>query len=349
MDHFGRPLIPPPASGQHFGAQPAEGYQGSSAHDSDQFALSTAYDKVQHIMLNPYNIHRVSEKDLDDFRFILQMIMQECSRTNIESGKTWIFKNCHDVQEMEAIADFWLALSQSRTSFSERLHLIYLVNDVLFHSDRRQLGWMKDAILPRLVPLLRQAYHLTGITTDKQKVIKVISIWSDKHFFDPAVIDNIKESVLIPPPPPAPVTPYDVRPSPPPSSHPPMAPMVPMPPPHFNPGFRLPYPPPPAPSGYYPRPHVRPPPPIPPPGMHPHAPQPPPTPPKPPVYASRPPPPVVAVNPTHFPSATVDHNPAQPEPVIEKPYYELPAGLMIRAIQQASAAYVAIHPSQGWI
>ncbi|KAI9491414.1 hypothetical protein BDB00DRAFT_789550 [Zychaea mexicana] len=383
MDPYGRPPPPPfqsprpPPPGQHFVQPPAGAphpppmsadYHAASpaAQGHDQFALSTAYDSVKRVMLNPYNNNRMEEKDLDDFKIILQMIMQDCSRTNIESGKTWVFKYCYEPQQIEVIADLWLALSQSRNSFLERLHLIYLVNDILFHSVRRQQMWMKEAILPRLVPLLRQAYHYSGISTDmKSKVTKVISIWSDKHFFDPNVLDSIRKNVVIPPPPPAPLTPYDVKPTPPPpgavgpplpphpNMHPSMAPpMPPMPSPHFNPGFRPPFPPPPAGYPYPLRPHIRPPPmppagvmpPHPPPGMNPHLP------PRPMMSMPRPPPPppVIPAAPPHaYPPTTESQNPTQIEQTApEKQYYELPAGLMLSAVQINDDTYSAIRPSE---
>ncbi|KAI9029891.1 hypothetical protein CLU79DRAFT_412160 [Phycomyces nitens] len=141
-------------------------------------------------------------KALDDLRMILQMIMQDCSR----AGKTWSFEYCCHPARAEALIDFILALSLSKPTFEERLHLLYLINDVLFHCIRRQLGWMKDLILHRLVPLLRTVYHCPGANEmTKAKVNKVMTIWGDKNFFAPNIIHSIRENVYIPPPPHMPV------------------------------------------------------------------------------------------------------------------------------------------------
>ncbi|KAI9259546.1 hypothetical protein BDA99DRAFT_538506 [Phascolomyces articulosus] len=379
MDPYGRPPPhrPPRPPPGHFTARPSrppppphatENNKHNGGYDPNEpYALSAAYDNVKRVMLTPYvddtNPDRIVEKDLDDFKFILQMIMQECSRTNIESGKTWIFKHCYEPQHMEVIADLWLTLSQSRNSFMERLHLIYLANDILFHSDRRQLHWMKDAILPRLVPLLRYTYHYNGVSNEMRgKVIKVISIWNDKHFFDSKTIESIKEKVLVPPPPPGPITPYDVNPtllqtSPPLRPH--MAPPPPMPAPHFNPGFRPPFPPPPGGYPYPPRPHMRPPPPMapagpPPPGvMNPHLP------PRPLMMNMHPraPPPPPSMIPPQYNAPTIGepHNdqqelppvPASPPPILEKQYHELPAGLMVPIVEKNDEpAYTELDPTQ---
>ncbi|RUS13780.1 hypothetical protein BC938DRAFT_477681, partial [Jimgerdemannia flammicorona] len=176
---------------------------------------------------------------VDDFRGIVGLIMQDCSKANIEvrfyvkglhrqirrlrllnlptnctllffslflrheqKGQTWIFETCHQGYHYEALMDFIVALSFSRPAFEDRLHLIYLVNDVLFHSERKQQGWIKDVIFTRLVPLLRSAFHLVGnADAQKDKVSKVITIWSDKRYFDHPVINSIRDAVLIPPPP----------------------------------------------------------------------------------------------------------------------------------------------------
>ncbi|OAD68633.1 hypothetical protein PHYBLDRAFT_188619, partial [Phycomyces blakesleeanus NRRL 1555(-)] len=145
-------------------------------------------------------------KALDDLRMILQMIMQDCSRANIEAGKTWSFEYCCHPARAEALIDFILALSLSKPTFEERLHLLYLINDVLFHCIRRQLPWMKELILHRLVPLLRTVYHCPGANEmTKAKVNKVMTIWGDKNFFAPNIIHSIRENVYIPPPPHMPV------------------------------------------------------------------------------------------------------------------------------------------------
>lgn len=50
-----------------------------------------------------------------------------------QKGQTWIFEYCHKNYHYDALMDFLVALSFSRPVFEDRLHLVYLVNDVLFH------------------------------------------------------------------------------------------------------------------------------------------------------------------------------------------------------------------------
>ncbi|KAI9259890.1 hypothetical protein BY458DRAFT_516958 [Sporodiniella umbellata] len=140
---------------------------------------------------------------IEDFRVILHMIMLECSRANIETGKTWVFEHCHSATQTFALMEYLLSLSNSRSGKEERLHLIYLVNDLLYHAARKQMIWMRDAIFPLLVPLLKLAYEIAETDEYKAKVTKCITFWSDRDIFDHETILKLKQSVagstLLPP------------------------------------------------------------------------------------------------------------------------------------------------------
>ncbi|KAI7864061.1 hypothetical protein BDF14DRAFT_1838473 [Spinellus fusiger] len=133
------------------------GYSFMPTIPHEQLMLSDKHQAMRttFVDLGPDKMKKV----LDDLRTVLQMIMQDCSRANIEAGKTWVFEYCTHPSRADSWVDFILALSLSKATFNERLHLLYLINDVLFHSIRRQLLWMKNSILHRLVPLLRTVYH----------------------------------------------------------------------------------------------------------------------------------------------------------------------------------------------
>ncbi|CAG8506717.1 35477_t:CDS:10 [Gigaspora margarita] len=68
---------------------------------------------------------------------------------------------------------------------------------------RRQEPWIKEALHPNLLALLRSAFHFIDANEKQQeKVLKIISIWGDKHYFDDAKINALKSGVMVPPPPP---------------------------------------------------------------------------------------------------------------------------------------------------
>ncbi|KAI8977484.1 hypothetical protein BDF20DRAFT_875129 [Mycotypha africana] len=76
----------------------------------------------------------ITKQNIEDFRVILHMIMHDCSKANIEAGKIWIFDHCQTPQHMSAMLEYIQTLALSRSGQKDRIHMVYLVNDVLYHS-----------------------------------------------------------------------------------------------------------------------------------------------------------------------------------------------------------------------
>ncbi|CAG8684231.1 14838_t:CDS:10, partial [Acaulospora morrowiae] len=189
---YQRPSIPPPS-------------QQSSIDDS----TTIAFDNLA------MTLRTAGPQELENFRLSLKMLMHECSQSNIQRGKTWIVEHCTSPTHYDSLLRFIIALSRSRPSFEDKLHLIYLVNDqnsssiielvikIWYYSERRQELWVKETLHPHLLPLLRGAFHCVDANEKQQeKVLKIISIWGDKHYFDDAKISALKSGVMVPPPPP---------------------------------------------------------------------------------------------------------------------------------------------------
>ncbi|KAG2213378.1 hypothetical protein INT47_009051 [Mucor saturninus] len=155
---------------------------------------AASFQRLCQIMLDGSS-KDLTKKSLEDFRVILHMIMHECSKANIEAGKIWMFEHCHTAMHAHALFNYILSLTSSRQGQEERIHMIYLVNDILFHTARRQLTWMQDAMLPLLAPLLKLAYEIANSAEYEAKVIKVLSFWGDQNIFDPSVIHHMRQVV----------------------------------------------------------------------------------------------------------------------------------------------------------
>ncbi|CAG8474304.1 6951_t:CDS:2 [Paraglomus brasilianum] len=193
-------------------------------------------------------------------------------------------------------------------------------------SERRQEFWIKDAVYPHILPLLRSAYHFKdNKDVQRDKVLKVISIWGDKRYFDEAKIISLREGILAPPP----IHPTNPHAFPP--VHYPNQPTV---PPYYGPN----HPPPAIFHG----------PPQPMPQSVPHIPTSVATPLR---NLSDPGPPGI---PTQFPPNHSPPMPIQgiiprppvtaplPPPAPEKKYHELPAGLMVPLTSPENAPYTTI-------
>lgn len=62
------------------------------------------------------------------------------------------------------------------------------------NSERKVREWIKDAMIPHVVPLLQLTYQAAATTEEQKKVDKVINIWDDKRFFNKPIMHWIRQS-----------------------------------------------------------------------------------------------------------------------------------------------------------
>ena len=98
----------------------------------------------------------------------------------LKAGKNWVVHFCQNPQQYDLLVRALVSIAISRQTFDEKLHIVYLTNDILSHCERKQQQWIKEAIHPNLVPMLRAAYFFPGIDDgQRQRVIKVPA-WSQQ-------------------------------------------------------------------------------------------------------------------------------------------------------------------------
>ena len=72
--------------------------------------------------------------------------------------------------------------------FQQKLHIIYLTNDVLHHSRKKELPQLMEALQHYILPIVAVAHN--GESPDNQaKLAKVLKIWENQKFFT----DEIRE------------------------------------------------------------------------------------------------------------------------------------------------------------
>ncbi|ORX93249.1 hypothetical protein K493DRAFT_302795 [Basidiobolus meristosporus CBS 931.73] len=157
---------------------------------SPRVESSASFDNLSRL-LGASKAERISE--------LLGAIIKDCSQIHIQHGRSWIFDNCVSAPHIDCLAQYLLHSSLTRDNFEPRLHILYLVNDMLFHSIRRRMAWIKDALYPHLVSILRAAYYIPNATdAQKEKVMKVLAIWEDKSYFELSVIHTLRSGLTIP-------------------------------------------------------------------------------------------------------------------------------------------------------
>lgn len=86
-------------------------------------------------------------------------------------------------------------MNHETTTFLQKLHVIYLVNDVLHHCARKHAEDLKRALEGVVVPMFCNAN--IGVTKDqKSKLDKLLSLWESKaNYFKPETVKKLHNPV----------------------------------------------------------------------------------------------------------------------------------------------------------
>ena len=75
--------------------------------------------------------------------------------------------------------------------FQQKLHIVYLTNDLLHHSRKKDLPQIKEALEVYILPIVAMTFH--NATPEQQaKLKKVLEIWSTQKFFDKDETNEVK-------------------------------------------------------------------------------------------------------------------------------------------------------------
>ncbi|XP_017059048.1 calcium homeostasis endoplasmic reticulum protein isoform X2 [Drosophila ficusphila] len=130
---------------------------------------------------------------LRDFDGVLQPIIESCTKDSISAGKNWILQHSTDSAKINVVLQYLLkkALVNGST-FQQKLHLIYLVNDILHHCMRKNINDLKNSLENVVIPMFCSA-ELIASNDQRQKLAKLLSLWESKaKFFDACVISKLQ-------------------------------------------------------------------------------------------------------------------------------------------------------------
>ncbi|XP_060593424.1 calcium homeostasis endoplasmic reticulum protein-like [Ruditapes philippinarum] len=133
------------------------------------------------------------EISLDDLDKTVQPIIESCTKDAIQSGKSWIFQHCTTDQQSQLITLFLVKRIMAKdASFELRLHLIYLINDLLHHCQRKNAELLKSHLAQIVVPVFCTA--LVGADDAKKvKLNKLLTLWEQNKYFTQDTIEKMKE------------------------------------------------------------------------------------------------------------------------------------------------------------
>jgi calcium homeostasis ER protein len=129
---------------------------------------------------------------VDELNAITQPIIDSCTKEAISNGKNWIFTHNTSQHHGDLVAHYLLdRVSAKDATFEVRLHLIYLVNDILHHCVRRNADDLRKSLETVVVPLFCISH--IGVDKDKQnKLVKLLSLWETNGYFDQSTVESMK-------------------------------------------------------------------------------------------------------------------------------------------------------------
>ncbi|KAM7535710.1 hypothetical protein Aperf_G00000101112 [Anoplocephala perfoliata] len=131
----------------------------------------------------------------DDVSSAIQPIIELCTKENIARGKNFAVETMAKSDEhANLLADYLLLRVQaSEATFEARLHILYLINDLLHYLKRHS---DTASFLPALNRVIVPIYSLALESADdekKDKLTRVLNLWESNAYLSGDILKNMKE------------------------------------------------------------------------------------------------------------------------------------------------------------
>ncbi|KAG5870886.1 hypothetical protein JTB14_035754 [Gonioctena quinquepunctata] len=132
------------------------------------------------------------EVSLTEIHNILQPIIDSCTKDSISNGKSWFLQHATNKQKACCIVQCLLYKVLQSGMFSQKLHVIYLVNDLLHHSARKNANDLKEALERVVVPMFCNA-SIAANNDQRQKLEKLLKLWESKtNYLKPDTLEKMR-------------------------------------------------------------------------------------------------------------------------------------------------------------
>ncbi|KAI1079317.1 hypothetical protein F5B20DRAFT_544490 [Whalleya microplaca] len=148
-----------------------------------------------------------SRGEIDEFLSLLDATIARCSPPNVQKCKQWILNTL--VQSPARVAALGKYLTALANSFSvdiaasrqarepsskrKRLHILYILSDVLYHVHVRSQDPSFAAKVELFIPgLVQAAAAFANCPKHSKKVLDLVDIWDKKGYFSTAFIDKLR-------------------------------------------------------------------------------------------------------------------------------------------------------------
>ncbi|ORY71881.1 uncharacterized protein BCR38DRAFT_304425, partial [Pseudomassariella vexata] len=150
-----------------------------------------------------------ARSEIDEFLSLLDATLARCSPANVQKSKQWILK--HLVQSLARIAALGKYLAALAATFStdvaasrkarqpsakrKRLHILYVLNDVLYHMHIRDRD---DGFSSQLEAFLPAIVHTAAAFPDcpkhLAKILSLVNLWGEKGYFSTAFVKKLESA-----------------------------------------------------------------------------------------------------------------------------------------------------------
>ncbi|KAG5681903.1 hypothetical protein PVAND_011308 [Polypedilum vanderplanki] len=145
--------------------------------------------QMEHIKLCAQE-NEISLTELDE---ILQPIIDSCTKDSIANGKASILQQATNSAKRQIISQYILKKAMSPNAvFNQKLHLIYLINDLLHHCVKKNADDLKNCLESVVIPMFCNA-TMSANEEQKDKLSKLLTLWASKaNFFDSCAISKLQ-------------------------------------------------------------------------------------------------------------------------------------------------------------
>ncbi|RYO89586.1 hypothetical protein DL766_009062 [Monosporascus sp. MC13-8B] len=148
-----------------------------------------------------------SRSDLDEFIRLVDATVSRCSPSNVQKSKQWILQHLvHSPGRVAALGKYLTALAKSfsatlaatrqarePSSKRKRLHVLYLLNDVLYHAAVRDRDSSFPAkVEPFLPDLIQTAAAFSNSPKHAKKVQDLVGLWEENRCFAPGFVEKLR-------------------------------------------------------------------------------------------------------------------------------------------------------------
>ncbi|CAK7265286.1 hypothetical protein SEPCBS119000_001434 [Sporothrix epigloea] len=186
--------------------------------------LAIAKASLAAVLLRPDPVS-CSRTEIDEYARQLATTAARCSPANVQTCKRWMLQHVtSSPARTAAVGRFLVALANSFSPTAsppgvengeaekrsikqtsgrrKRLHLLYIVNDVLYHVTFRDNGINGSArpafassIEPFIEPLVASAASFARAPKQVSKIRRLLDLWAEKHYLSENVLARLRAAV----------------------------------------------------------------------------------------------------------------------------------------------------------